>query len=148
MNMNENDMDKTYWTKLFNAKFKIFINRMINNNNNNIDLVANLKIVLTTITTLSNRIAIHIFNDYIISDIMLNKNIVKNPTDNHILYFSKWGYSKYINKTGRSSDRGIFDMIKKVYISSSHDKQRSIIIELYWLKQIVISFTKSSEIIL
>lgn len=137
--------NKTHWTKVFNAKFKVLMKRISGKHPNDIDLKAKIDAVNNEIRSLNNRILIHIFSDYIVDNKVISKNIQKDPSPSTIKFWTNFSHDTYKKITGRDDSNVLFNQIKKIFEISDEKEKKYVISTFYTLKNVIKRFNSAFE---
>jgi hypothetical protein len=135
-------MNKTIRTKQFNVRFKTLLKKLMLKYNDNKKFVNKLDLLCEQMKSNTSRTIIYLFNDYIISNPLILKNIVKSPSDENIEFFSSMNGST----VSKSLDNNIiFSDIKGIFNVAEESIKKEVLMELYNLKNIVNDFNNVGE---
>ena len=126
--------NKTIITRMFNIRFKDFIKRIQKKLSDDEHAMSQIDILSEKIKGNGNRIIIHLFVDYIVSNDEVSKNIKKGNDkffDNII----------YKNNTIKEK----FMKLKQMYQKSKYLERKYILKKINNLRKLAVKYTKVSE---
>lgn len=138
--MEKQRKNRLFYVKQFNVRFRTLMSDISNKYPDNIKFKSQVELVNDGIKSLSNRIIINIWNDYVMARGDIVSHIKKQPQNGDIDFFTNINYCDYAPDNNQ-----IYDQMKTMFSMADTSTKKYIIRGFYWLKQIATSYDKARE---